>query len=267
MDTPACSRVGVVGAGRVGAVLGAALHRAGHDVVAVSAVSEASRARAALFLPGVAVRSPLEVAQNCDLLLLAVPDDVLPGLVRGLGHDLPPTVAHVSGRHGLAVLDGVARPLALHPVFPFTGAPVDLTGVAFGVTAKDLDLDLADQLVRDMGGVPVHVAEELRPLWHAALAHGANHLVTLVASAADLLRAAGAEDPGAVLRPLLETALAGALDRGTAALTGPVLRGDAGTVRAHLDVIPEDVRDAYLALARLTALRAGTADLLHDVLT
>jgi predicted short-subunit dehydrogenase-like oxidoreductase (DUF2520 family) len=265
MSTSAPLRVGVVGSGRVGAVLGAALQRAGHHVVAVSAVSAASRARAALFLPDAPVLGPLEVAQRSELLLLAVPDDVLPGLVRGLGGALPSTVAHVSGRHGLAVLAGVANPLALHPVYPFTGGPADLTGVRFGVTAHDLDL--ADRLVRDMGGVPVHVAEELRPLWHAALAHGANHLVTLVASAADMLLAAGAEDPGAVLRPLLTAALDGALDRGTSALTGPVMRGDADTVRAHLEVVPEDTRDAYLALARLTASRAGTAETLSEVLS
>ena len=264
MNASSLLRVGVVGAGRVGAVLGAALARAGHEVVGVSAVSEASKARAALFLPGVPVLSPLEVAKRSGLLLLAVPDDVLPGLVQGLGADLPSVVAHVSGRHGLAVLAGVRTPLALHPVYPFTGGPVDLTGVSFGVTAHDLDL--ADRLVHDLGGVPVHVAEELRPLWHAALAHGANHLVTLVASAADLLRAAGAEDPGAVLRPLLTAALDGALDRGDAALTGPVMRGDAGTVRAHLAALPDESRDAYLALARLTATRAGTSDALTGVL-
>jgi predicted short-subunit dehydrogenase-like oxidoreductase (DUF2520 family) len=257
-------RVGVVGAGRVGAVLGAALAAAGHEIVGVSAMSDGSRARAEIFLPGVPVLSPVEVARHCELLLLAVPDDVLPGLVQGLDDALPPIVAHVSGRHGLAVLGDVQTPLALHPVYPFSGGPADLTGVRFGVTAHDLEL--ADQLVRDMGGVPVHVAEVLRPLWHASLAHGANHLVTLVASAADMLRAAGAEDPGAVLRPLLSAALDGALERGTAALTGPVMRGDAGTVRAHLEVVPDETRELYVALARETARRAGTADVINEVL-
>jgi predicted short-subunit dehydrogenase-like oxidoreductase (DUF2520 family) len=257
-------RVGVVGAGRVGAVLGAALAAAGHEVVGVAAMSPASRARAALFLPDVPVLSPVEVSGRCELLLLAVPDDVLPGLVQGLDADLPGIVAHVSGRHGVAVLGDVATPLALHPVYPFSGGPADLAGVRWGVTAHDTDL--ADRLVRDMGGVPVHVPEELRPLWHASLAHGANHLVTLVASAADLLRAAGAEDPGAVLRPLLTAALDGALERGTAALTGPVMRGDAGTVQAHLSVLPEETRELYVALARETARRAGTDAALSQVL-
>jgi len=258
-------RVGVVGAGRVGAVLGAALLRVGHDVVAVSAVSEASRDRAALLLPGVPVLAPDDVVRAASLVLLAVPDDALPGLVQGLadvGAFQPgQIVVHPSGRHGLAVLapaHGVL-PLALHPVLPFTGTSVDLarlTGVSFGVTAPDVLRPIAEALVVEMGGEPVWVLEELRPLWHAALAHGANHLVTLVASVADLLRQAGAEDPGAVLAPLLGAALDGALRSGDAALTGPVSRGDAGTVAAHLAVLPHDVRPAYVALARLTADRA-----------
>jgi predicted short-subunit dehydrogenase-like oxidoreductase (DUF2520 family) len=258
-------QVGVVGAGRVGSVLGAALRRAGHDVVAASAVSDASKARAELLLPDVPVLAPDEVVAAASLVLLAVPDDALPGLVTGLaevGAFRPgQLVAHVSGRHGLAVLapaEGVL-PLALHPVLPFTGTELDLarlSGVSFGVTAPDVLRPIAEALVVEMGGEPVWVLEQLRPLWHAALAHGANHLVTLVASAADLLRAAGADDPGAVLAPLLGAALDGALRSGDAALTGPVSRGDAGTVAAHLAVLPAEVRPSYLALARLTADRA-----------
>jgi predicted short-subunit dehydrogenase-like oxidoreductase (DUF2520 family) len=258
-------RVGVVGAGRVGAVLGAALLRAGHDVVAVSAVSDASLERAALLLPGVPVLSPDEVVRAATLVLLAVPDDALPALVQGLADVAAfqpgQLVAHVSGRHGLAVLAPAVGtlPLALHPVLPFTGTEVDLarlTGASFGVTAPEVLRPIAEMLVVEMGGEPVWVAEELRPLWHAALAHGANHLVTLVASAADLLRQAGADNPGQVLGPLLGAALDAALRSGDAALTGPVSRGDASTVAAHLAVLPDDVRPAYLALARLTADRA-----------
>ncbi|MGZ6825514.1 MAG: Rossmann-like and DUF2520 domain-containing protein [Mycobacteriales bacterium] len=255
-------RVGVVGAGRVGAVLGAALLRAGHEVVAVSAVSDASLERAARFLPGVPVVAPDEVVARASLVLLAVPDDALPGLVQGLadvGAFRPgQLVAHVSGRHGLAVLapaQGVL-PLALHPVLPFTGAEVELRGASFGVTAPEVLRPIAETLVVEMGGEPVWVLDELRPLWHAALAHGANHLVTLVASAADLLRQAGAQDPGAVLAPLLSAALDGVLRSGDAALTGPVSRGDAGTVAAHLAVLPDAVRPSYVVLARLTADRA-----------
>jgi predicted short-subunit dehydrogenase-like oxidoreductase (DUF2520 family) len=257
--------VGVIGAGRVGSVLGAALARAGHQVVATSAVSEASRARAAALLPGVPVLAPDEVAKDADLVVLAVPDDALPGLVQGLvdvgAFRTGQLIAHTSGRHGLAVLAPAAGslPLALHPVLPFTGTALDLDrlrGASFGVTSPEVLRPIAEALVVEMGAEPVWVLDELRPLWHAALAHGANHLVTLVSSAADLLRQAGADDPAAVLGPLLTAALEGALRSGDAALTGPVSRGDAGTVAAHLAALPEELRPSYLALARLTADRA-----------
>ena len=96
-------------------------------------------------------------------------------------------------------------------------------------------------------------------LYHAALAHAANHFVTLVSSSAELLKEAGVDDPAKVLRPLLTAALDNTLREGDAALTGPVARGDVGTVSAHIDAIgaaaPETLR-AYLALADLTARRA-----------
>jgi predicted short-subunit dehydrogenase-like oxidoreductase (DUF2520 family) len=257
--------VGVIGTGRVGAVLGAALARAGHDVVAVSAVSEASRDRAETFLPQAEVVDPAEVCARATLVLFGVPDDALEGLVSGLAtlgaFQRGQLVAHVSGRHGLQVF-APARgtlPMALHPVQTFTGTSLDLdriAGITFGVTAPDELRPIAEALVLELGGEPVWVLDEDRPLWHAALAHAANHLVTLVASAEDLLRQSGAEDPGRVLAPLLTAALDGALRRGDAALTGPVSRGDAGTVAAHLAALPEEVRPAYLALARLTADRA-----------
>jgi predicted short-subunit dehydrogenase-like oxidoreductase (DUF2520 family) len=253
--------VGVVGAGRVGAVLGAALAAAGHRVVATAAVSAASRRRAALLLPGAEVRPADEVAGAArDLLLLAVPDDALPGVVTGLvttgALERGTTVAHTSGAHGVGVLGGVPG-MALHPAMTFTGEAADLNrlpGISWGVTATDRAF--ATRLVADLGGVPEWIDEQSRPLYHAALAHGANHLVTLVNEATDLLRAAGVEQPRKVLAPLLRAALDNTLRLGEDALTGPVSRGDAGTVRKHLDRMPAEAVPAYLALARRTADRA-----------
>jgi predicted short-subunit dehydrogenase-like oxidoreductase (DUF2520 family) len=244
--------------------------RVGHDLIAVSAVSDASLRRAEELLPGVPVVAPDAVPRGAKLVLLSVPDDALPELVAGLATTgaLQPgqLVAHTSGRHGLAALEPATRlgclPLALHPVLPFTGTEVDLArlhGASFGVTSPDLLRPVAETLVLEMGGEPVWLPDEMRPLWHAALAHGANHLVTLVASAADLLRTAGVEEPGRVLAPLLGAALDGSLRAGDALLTGPVARGDAGTLRAHLDVLARvapEVLPAYVAMARLTADRA-----------
>lgn len=265
-------RVGVVGAGRVGAVLAAALRAAGHDVVAAAGESDASRRRIADLLPGVPTLKPTAAARACDLLLLTVPDDMLANVVTTLSDAgalrAGQYVVHTSGRHGLRVLEPAssvgARVAAMHPAMTFTGTALDLdrlAGCVFGLTAGDAERDLVAGLVEDLGGRPMWVPEEMRTLYHAGLAHGANHLVTLVTQAMELLAAAGADDPAGTLRPLLTAALDNALEHGDAALTGPIVRGDVNTVRAHLD---EVVRTAphtlpsYLALARSTLARAVT---------
>ena len=272
-DRPARLAVGIVGTGRVGAALGAALRAAGHRVVAASGVSTASRARAEALLPGVPLVDPVDVVGGCDLALLTVPDDALPDLVRGLATTgalrRGQLLVHTSGRHGLAVLAPATEvgslPLALHPAMTFTGTAVDvarLAGATFGVTAPPALRPVAEALVVEMGAEPAWVAEEHRPLYHAALAAGANHLVTLVAESMDLLVRAGIEHPGRLLGPLLGAALDNALRSGDAALTGPVARGDAGTVAAHLRALRETSPQscaAYVALARLTADRALAA--------
>jgi predicted short-subunit dehydrogenase-like oxidoreductase (DUF2520 family) len=263
------TRVGVVGGGRVGAVLAAAFARAGHPVTAVATGSVANRARVRGLLPGVAFRTAPEIAASADLLLLAVPDDALPGVVEGLAAVTRKgqIVAHTSGAHGLAVLRPLtdARPLALHPVLTFTGTERDLDrlpGTSFGVTAEPPDRPLAATLVTDLGGVPEWIDEQARPLYHAALAHGANHLVTLVNEAADRLRDAGVREPARALGPLLRAALDNALALGDEALTGPVSRGDTGTVRCHVVALEEKAPESvppYRALARRTVDRAVAA--------
>jgi predicted short-subunit dehydrogenase-like oxidoreductase (DUF2520 family) len=227
-------------------------------------------------LPGVPVAQPQEVLAGADLALLTVPDDVLPGLVAGLSATGTPLegrlLAHTSGRHGIAVLAPAtsrgALPLALHPVMTFTGRPDDvdrLAGICFGVTAPEPLRLAAEALVIEMGGEPVFIEEASRGLYHAALASAANHLVTLVVQAAELLGVAGVADPARMLAPLLSAALDNALRLGDAGLTGPVARADAETVAGHLDALrevsPEALR-AYVALARLTADRALAAGIL-----
>jgi predicted short-subunit dehydrogenase-like oxidoreductase (DUF2520 family) len=210
------------------------------------------------------------VVAASDLVVLAVPDDTLAGLVAGLagtGAWRAGQIAfHTSGAHGLAVLEPAERagvlPLALHPAMTFSGAIEDadrLPGAPFGVTSRPQHRPVAETLVLEMGGEPFFVAEEDRRLYHAALVTGANHLVTLVAEAADLLRAAGVSAPERVLTPLLTAALDNGLRRGDRGLTGPVSRGDVGTVADHLDILSERAPasvDAYVAMARRTTERA-----------
>ena len=266
----AMTRIGVVGAGRVGAVLAAALREAGHEIAAVAGESHASRTRIETLLPGVRVDKPTAVSRACDLLLLTVPDDMLSNVVTMLAASGAiregQYVVHTSGKHGLAVLqpaaDAGAHVLAMHPAMTFTGTDVDLArlaGCVYGVTANPDTDDLAAKLVADLRGRLLRVEEDRRALYHSGLAHGANHLVTLVSQAMDLLRDSGADDPAATLRPLLTAALDNALEYGSAALTGPIVRGDVETVRAHLRDIAANrpaTLESYVAMARATANQA-----------
>jgi predicted short-subunit dehydrogenase-like oxidoreductase (DUF2520 family) len=292
-EHPARLAVGIIGAGRAGTALGVALGRAGHQVVAASAVSDASLRRAHANFPGAVITDPVQVLRHAGLVLLTVPDDVLPGLVDGLAATGAPLegrmLAHASGRYGVTVLEDAVRqgalPLALHPVMTFTGRSDDvdrLRGTCFGVTAPEVLRPAAEALVIEMGGEPVFIPEEHRDLYHAALASAANHLVTLVAQAADLLRTAGVAEPARLLGPLLSASLDNALRFGDAGLTGPVARGDAATVAAHVAALEAAAGTsaasagavgasagasaaavaAYVAMARLTADRALAAGLL-----
>lgn len=250
-------------------MLAAALREAGHSVAAASGVSAESVSRIETLLSGVPRQEPEQVVRAADLVLLTVPDDSLAPLCAGLatvGAFRPgQLVVHTAGRFGVGILsDAVAAgalPLAIHPAMTFTGTSLDRSRLAdsvFAVTAPTALLPIAQALVVEMGGEPLVVAEEDRPAYHAALVHGANHAVTLVAQAAAVLARLGVEEPGRVLAPLVhasvENALAGAAGS-VASLTGPVVRGDAGTVAAHLAAlaaVPE-TRAAYRAMARATA--------------
>ena len=276
--TPPRLGIGVIGAGHVGAVLGAALRAEGHALTGAYAVSDASRERAAELLPGVPLLDVPALVECSEMLLLAVPDDQLAPLAAGIAATgLSPggqLVVHTSGRYGTEALAPLARAgaatIAIHPAMTFTGTRTDLprlVGCPMGITASAEFLPVAAALVVEMGGEAVVIAEGDRPLYHAALAHAANHLVVLVDQSRRALSRLGIEDPGSYLRPLLEAALEESLRRGSKALTGPVVRGDAGTVGAHLEALadldataapvePGDVSDTYRTLALAALARA-----------
>ena len=283
---PARLSVGIVSAGRVGAALGFALERAGHVVVACSAVSHASRERARRRLPDTAILPVHEVAVRAELVLLAVPDAELASVVSGLAATQavrPKTiVVHTSGANGIGVLAPLTEqgclPLAVHPAMTFTGSDEDierLSDSCFDVTAADdVGYAIGQSLVLEIGGEPFRVREDARTLYHAALAHAGNHIVTVVADAVEALRAAlsGQEllgqplvddAPGGiaerVIGPLTRAAVENTLQRGQAALTGPVARGDADVVAAHLRALAEvdpQLAQAYRTNSLRTAQRA-----------
>lgn len=288
---PARLKVGVISAGRVGTALGVALERAEHVVVACSAISEASRQRAQRRLPDTLVRPAHDVAGDAELLLLSVPDTELADIVSGLAATgavrAGTIVVHTSGATGIGVLAPLTEqgclPLAIHPAMTFTGGDEDIDRLAdscFGITAADeIGYAIAEALTLEIGAEPFRVDETARTLYHAALCHGGNHVVTVIDDALAALRAAlpgrlgssKVPDPDGiaerVLGPLVRAALANTLRDGRAALTGPVARGDSATLARHLQAlagVDTDLAEAYRTNALRTAHRADAAD---DVLT
>ena len=245
---PARLKVGIISAGRVGSALGVALERAEHVVVACSAISATSRRLAERRLPDTPILPVPDVADNAELLLLTVPDSELPGLVRGLAATgavrRGTIVVHTSGANGVTVLAPLADqgcvPLAIHPAMTFAGADEDiirLSETCFGITAADeIGYAIGQSLVLEIGGEPFRVREDARTLYHAALAHGSNHIVTLVADAITALRAAlaGQELLG---QELVGDAPGGLAERiiGPLARAGPA-RATARTVGLRLPV-------------------------------
>ncbi|MGX5695738.1 Rossmann-like and DUF2520 domain-containing protein [Agromyces soli] len=227
--------VGTVGAGRVGAVLAAALGGAGHALTGITAVSEASRDRAEAMLPGVPVLTTPEVVRRSELVLLAVPPAELPGLVEGLAAtgDWQPgqLVLHTAAEYGTGVLDPARRagaiPLAVHPVMSFTGTSIDLarlSGAWFAVTAPAPVLPIAQALVVEMGGEPFVVDETARPAYAEAIDTAVSFSTAIVDQASGILGGLGIARPGAVLAPLVRSAVENALsrhDEGASELPGP----------------------------------------------
>jgi predicted short-subunit dehydrogenase-like oxidoreductase (DUF2520 family) len=267
--------VAVVGAGRVGTALAVLLSKAGHRVIGVSG-GEASRERAEAYLPGVPFLPAHRAASGAEAVVIGVPDDaivtVCNELAAGDAFHETQGVCHLSGAAPLLAL-GPARAagahvFSMHPVqtFPDVQAGIErLPGSHVAVTAWDeTGYRMGEGLARDAGGRPFRLNEERKALYHAAAVFASNSLVTVEALAERLFREAGVEDPVPVMAPLIRGTVDSVIGMGpAAALTGPVIRGDAGTVRRNLEALAlhaADALPAYVALARASldlADRAG----------
>ena len=255
--------VAVIGAGRVGTALAVLLWRAGHRIVGVTGGDDTA-GRAARYLPGVPVEPAEVVAARADLVLLATPDDEIAAVCAFLagegGFRGGQFVGHVSGATGLAALTPAraagAGILSFHPLqtFPDVDSAIErVPGSGLAVTAEDdAGYELGERLARDIGATPFRLHDQLKPLYHAAAVFASNYVVTVLAQADRLFRAAGVEDLS-LWMPLSRSAVDALETLGPdQALTGPAVRGDAGTVRANLQALhrhaPEAVR-TYAALA------------------
>ncbi|MCB9453619.1 MAG: DUF2520 domain-containing protein [Anaerolineaceae bacterium] len=287
MGDPELPSVGIIGAGKVGSTLARLWHQAGCRVVAVySRSEERAGALATRVEAAVCCDSPDHVLQTADLTILAVPDDVIEQVagrltttdLRGKG------VVHTSGVHDAGSLSTLAARGALvgslHPAFPFANietAVANLPGAAFAVEAESPRLrDWLVALVSRLDGQVMVIPPGKKAVYHAALVIASNYAVTLYNLAEGLLTDLGAdvETADRALNPLVGATARNLIRQGVpAALTGPLVRGDAGTVRLHLDALRAldvDLAALYVQLARLTlpmlAARGVESDAIERVL-
>lgn len=260
--------IDLYGTGRAAGALGIAFTEAGHTMVGVHGRTvERTDATSALFdvAPGPA-----------DLRVIAVADDAIASVaLRLASHTDGVPAVHVSGAMSVAALDPIARtgsqvgsfhPLQTMPD-PINGAR-QLRGSWIGITAPAQLRDDLTALAESMGCRPFLVRDENKPLYHAAAAASANFVLAALTVADRLFEASGV--PFDAARPLVDAIVDNAFALGPrTALTGPIARGDVGTVASQLEAVRDvspDLYDDFVALARITARTAGTSEVFGDVL-
>jgi predicted short-subunit dehydrogenase-like oxidoreductase (DUF2520 family) len=267
--------IAVIGAGRVGTALAVRLLDAGHRIVAISGRA-GTVDRAARYLPGVPVRPPSIAARGTEVVIIATPDDLIEPTASSLADEGAlgegQSAIHLSGATSLGALSAPraagAEVLSVHPLQTFPdvdSAMARIPGSGIAVTAlSEAGYGLGERLARDVGGRPFRLADEAKPIYHAAAVFASNYLVAITALAEELFSDAGMPEPAELFLPLQRATLDNIATMGpTAALTGPAVRGDAGTVTANLEALakraPQAV-PAYVALADVAldlAHRAG----------
>lgn len=210
--------IGIIGSGRVGPVIGAALAGAGHAVVGISAVSEASRDRAEAILPAVPILEIPDIVERSELVILAIPADQIAGLVSGLaatGSWQPGQIlVHTAAEFGVDVLRPAAErgviTLALHPAMVFSGTSMDLVRLAetyVAVTGPAPVQPIGQALAVEMGAEPVLIAEADRPRYAEAIATATEFSRSIVRQATGLLTEVGVANPGSYLSSLVRSAV------------------------------------------------------------
>ena len=264
------ARVALVGPGRAGTTIAAALAGRGSRVVAVAGRAGASSTTVTARLLDAEPRAVAVVGTGADLVLLAVPDDAIADVAAALAGSTEPgaLVVHLSGARGLDALAPLAssrpdvRVGALHPLQSFPSPARSVTEARqrlVGAWAAVAGAPDVRRVAAALGLRPFTLADRDRATYHAAACVASNHLVALLGQVERLASAAGV--PVQAFTPLARAALEHAVREGaSAALTGPVARGDAGTVARHLDALAPGEAEAYLALAREAARLSGTRD-------
>jgi predicted short-subunit dehydrogenase-like oxidoreductase (DUF2520 family) len=282
-------KLGIIGAGTVGTALSVRLHLKGYDIAAVASRSPSSAFRLIKATGcGQVCDGPQGVADKCDLVFLTTPDDAIPEVVNQVRWHPGQSVVHCSGADSLDVLEAArmvgARVGSFHPLQTFAGiqkAIENLPGSTFALEAEEPLLATLKEMALALEGHWIKLGAGDKAAYHTAAVMTSNYLVTLVKLATDLWESFGVprQEAIAALLPLLKGTLNNLQDLGVPnALTGPIARGDAGTVRIHLDTLrssASSILPAYCELGLQTipvALAKGRinqaqAKELQDLLT
>ncbi|MBZ0277726.1 MAG: DUF2520 domain-containing protein [Anaerolineae bacterium] len=268
MDASRLPSIGIIGAGKVGSTLAYLWHQSGCEICAIHSRSEARAADLARQVGAAVCTSLNEVIDCSDLTVLAVPDDAIQSVAAALTVDdvRGKAIVHTSGAHDASSLSQLVERGGmvggLHPAFPFADVPAairDLPGATFAIEAESPLLhSWLVELVRRLDGQVLVIPPGQKAIYHAALVIASNYAVTLYSLAEQLLTGLGADTVVAdrALNPLVAATVRNLQQQGVpAALTGPLVRGDAGTVRLHLNVLnalDTDLAALYSQLARLT---------------
>lgn len=237
--------IGIVGAGAVGTALGVALDRAGWRIHAVASRDAGRRDRFQHLVPGVrAFDQAPPLVEEVELIVLAVPDDAIPAVAGSLHMYSGQAMIHTSGLLGAEALASAmaagTQVGSFHPLVAFADlerAVAALHGATIAIEGDEQLLDLLARMAEAVGGVPVRLAPGAKPAYHAAAVLAAGGFDALLDAIAELGRVAGLDEQGslAIYGPLIEQTLGNARNLGiAAALTGPMTRGDRGTVISHL---------------------------------
>ena len=258
--------VGFIGAGILGKGLALALSASGYRVSAVSSRTAASARDLASRIPGCNARDSQQVAEECGLVFVTTPDDVIGTVAGEVLWRKGQGVVHCNGTHTLRVLEPATSRGALagsfHPCQTFGGlatpeeAAGRLQGVTFAVDASDWLRETLEEMASRLGGRAVPVKPEDRPLYHTAAALSSGYLVAVVKASADLWEILGVsqEEALATILPMAKATLTSLEVSGIqGGVTGPLVRADEGTVRRHLESLRERLPHLvplYCALAR-----------------
>jgi len=281
-------KIGFIGTGTTGTALAVQLSLKGYAVVAASDRTVSSTRRFADMVPNCRIyQKNQDVADNADLIFITSPDDVIAPIAASLRWHSGQSVVHCSGAASLDILapakeDG-ANTGAMHPLQTFASvsqAIENIPGSTFGIEAEEPLFSILRDMALALGGTWIKLGPGDKVLYHAAAVLSCNYLVTLVKLATDLYKSFGVEPQQATeaLMPLLQGTLKNISSVGTPdCLTGPIARGDTGTIRKHIAALEQaspEALDAYLEMGLQTipvALEKGkldskTADILNTLL-